>query len=58
MQKEVLKCLDTLIGKDGKILLVGDSKCKNVGWEEMEVNGNAGSWSEEMLHLALVNPME
>uniref|UniRef100_A0A0P4W1E0 Endonuclease/exonuclease/phosphatase domain-containing protein n=1 Tax=Scylla olivacea TaxID=85551 RepID=A0A0P4W1E0_SCYOL len=58
MQKEVLKCLDNMIRKDSKILLVGDFNCKNVSWEEMEVNGNAGLWSEEMLQLIMVNTMD
>ena len=58
MQREVLKCLDSMVGKNSKILLVGDFNCKNVRWEEMEVNGNAGPWSEEMLQLAMVNTMD
>ena len=33
--------------------IVGDFNCQNVRWEEMEVNGNAGPWSEEMLQLAM-----
>ena len=58
MQRGVLKCLDSMIRKDGKVLLVGDFNCKNVRWEEMEVIANAGEWSEEMLQLAMVNTMD
>ena len=58
MQKEVLECLDNTIRKDNKILLMGDFNCKNVRWEEMEIDGNTEPWSEEMLQLALVNTLE
>ena len=58
MQKEVLECLDSMIRKDNKILLMGDFNCKNVRWEEMEIDGNAEPWSEEMLQLAMVNTLE
>ena len=37
---------------------MGDFNCKNVKWEEMEVSGNAGPWSEEVLQLAMVNTMD
>ena len=49
MQKEVLECMDSMIRKDNKILLMGDFNCKNVRWEEMEIDRNAEPWSEEML---------
>ena len=55
MQKEVLKCLDDMIRKDKKVLLVGDYNCKGVNWKEMEESGNEGSWSENMLQLAMEN---
>ena len=47
-----------MIRKDNKILLMGDFNCKNVRWEEMEIDGNAEPWSKEMLQLAMVNTLE
>ena len=58
MQKEVLKCIDNIIRKDKKAMLVGDFNCKGVNWEEMEVNNNADVWSEEVLQLAMVNTLD
>ena len=40
MQKEVLECLDSMIRKDNKILLMGDFNWKNVRWEEMEMQSH------------------
>ena len=40
MQKDVLKCLDDMMRKDRKVLLVGDFNCKGVNWKEIEGNGN------------------
>ena len=57
MQK-VLKCLDDMIRKDRKVLLVGDFNCKGVNWKGMEESGNAGSWSEEMLQLVIENTLD
>ena len=43
----------------GKIvLLVGDFNCKGVNWKEMDGNGNAGLWSEDMLQLAMENTLD
>ena len=47
-----------MLRKDNKILLMGDFNCKNVRWEEMEIDGNAEPWSEEMQQLAMVNTLE
>ena len=58
MQKEVIKCLDNMLRGEERILLVGDFNCRNVNWKDMEVVGNAGSWSEEMLYLAMVNTLD
>ena len=58
IQKEVLKCLDDMIRKDKKRLLVGDFNCKGVKWKEMKGSGNAGSWSENMLQLAMENTLD
>ena len=33
MQKEVLECLDSMIRKDNKILLIGDFNCKKRRWK-------------------------
>lgn len=56
MQREVLKCIDNMERKDTSMLLMGDFNCKKISWEEMEVNGEAGQWSE-MLQLALTDTM-
>ena len=58
MQKVVLKCLGDVMRKDRKVLLAGDFNCKGVNWKEMEGSGNAGSWSENMLQLAIENTLD
>ena len=58
MQEEVWQCLDDMIRRNKKVLLVGDFNCKGVNWEEMEVKGGEGVWSEKLLQLALVNTMD
>ena len=58
MQQEVLKCLDDMIRKDKKVLLVGDFNCKGVNWKEIEESGNEGLWSEDMLQLAMENTLD
>ena len=35
-----------------------DFNCKGVNLQEMEGNGNAGSWSEDMLQLAMENSLD
>ena len=57
MQNEVLECIDNVIRKDKKAMLVGDFNCKGVNWEEMEVNSNADMWSE-VLQLVMVNTLD
>ncbi|MPC57959.1 hypothetical protein E2C01_051951 [Portunus trituberculatus] len=42
MQREVLNCLDNMLRKYRRVLLVGDLNCKHVNWEEMDVNSYAG----------------
>ena len=37
MQREVIKCLDNMIRREGRILLVGDFNCNKVNWREMEM---------------------
>ncbi|MPC51248.1 hypothetical protein E2C01_045092 [Portunus trituberculatus] len=58
MQREVIKCLDNMIRRDRRILLVGDFECKKVNWREMEVMDNAGQWSEKVLQLTMVNAVD
>ena len=54
----MLECLNDMTRKDKKVLLVGDFYCKGVNWQEMEWSGNAGSWSEDMLQLAMENTLD
>ena len=58
MHKEVLKCLEGLIRKGNKILLMGDFNCRDVNWKELEGKEIAGTWSEKLLQLIMVNTME
>ncbi|MPC41201.1 hypothetical protein E2C01_034788 [Portunus trituberculatus] len=55
MQGEVIKCLDNMIRRDGKILLVGHYTCQK---SKMERDGNAGWWSKQMLQLNPVNTLD
>ena len=55
---QVLKYLDGMIGKDKKVLLMGDFKCRSVNWKEMEESGSEGLWSEDMLQLAMENTLD
>ncbi|MPC50266.1 hypothetical protein E2C01_044089 [Portunus trituberculatus] len=57
MQRDVIKCLDNMIRRNGKILLVGDFNCKKVNWREVEVMDEARQWSEEVLQLTMVDTM-
>ena len=36
---------------------MGDFNCKGVNWQEMEWSGNTGSWSEDILQLAMENTL-
>lgn len=56
--KRTVKSLDSMVRKGTMVLLVGDFNRKNVMWEEMKVNGNAGLCSEEMLQLAMVKTVD
>ncbi|MPC76647.1 hypothetical protein E2C01_071066 [Portunus trituberculatus] len=47
MQKEVLNCLDNMLRKDRRVLLVGDLNCKHVNWEEMDANSHTGCWGRK-----------
>ncbi|MPC58434.1 hypothetical protein E2C01_052439 [Portunus trituberculatus] len=58
MQREVIKCLDNMIRRNRRILLVGDFNCKKVNQREMEVMDNAGQWSEKVIQLTIVNAMD
>ena len=57
MRKEVIKCLENMISKCSIVVLLGNFNCKGVNWEEMEVYGNAESWSEELM-LVMENTMD
>ena len=37
---------------------MGDFHCKDVNWKEMKGSRNAGSWSEDMLQLAMENTLD
>ena len=54
----MLECLADMMRKDRKVLLMGDFNCKGVNWKEMEGSGTKGSWSEEMLKLAMENTLD
>ena len=58
MQKEVLRCIEKMLERDKKVLIVGDFNCKSVNWAEMEVTGNEGLWSEGLLQMAMVNTLD
>ena len=45
-----------MIKKGKKVLLVEDFNCKGINWKEME--GRGGSWSEEMLQIAMENTLD
>ena len=42
MQKEVLKSLDDMTGREKKVLLAANFNGKGINWKEMKGNGNAG----------------
>ena len=48
-KREVIKCLENMISKCSRAILLGDFNCKNVNREEMEVYGNAEPWGEELI---------
>ena len=58
MQKGTIKCLEDMLRRDNKVLLVGDFNCKGIDWKEKEGNNNIGQWGEEMLQMSLENTME
>ena len=58
MQQELRKSMEDMIGKNNKVLLVGDFNCKEIDWEEMEIHVNAGSWCEELLQTMMINTMD
>ena len=58
MQKEVLRCIEKMLERDKKVLIVGDFNCKSMNWAEMEVTGNEGLWSEGLLQMAMVNTLD
>ena len=58
MQKEVLRCIEKMLERDKKVLIVGDFNCKSSNWAEMEVTGNEGLWSERLLQMAMVNTLD
>ena len=52
----MIDCLNYIVGDTyGKILLLGDFNFKSINWEELEVCRGAGTWSEELFHLATEN---
>ena len=57
MQTEVRQCLDDMIRKNKKVLLMGDFNCREVNWEEMDVRENGSSWGEDLLQLVMANTM-
>ena len=58
MQKEVLSCMNKMLERDQKVLIVGDFNCKSVNWAEMEETGNENSWSEGIIQMAMVNTLD
>ncbi len=58
MNKCVIKCLENMIIKSSRAVLLGDFNCKNVNWEKMEIYGNTDKWSEAMMQLVMENAME
>ena len=58
MRKEVIKCLENMISKCSKVVLLEDFNRKGVNWKKMEVYGNAESWSEEPMPLVMENTMD
>ena len=58
MQYEVWRCLDDMIRKSRRVLLVGDFNCKDINWNEMEMSGNDSPWCDKLIQLAMVNTME
>ena len=58
MQNEVLKSINDMLKKGKRVLLVGDFNRKEINFGEIEMRGNASSWSEELLTAMMVNTMD
>ena len=57
MQQETINSITAMIKTDNKVLLLGDFNCKEVNWEEIELDEGAGAWGEELLQTMMVNTM-
>lgn len=57
MQQETINSITEMIKTENKVLLVGDFNCKEVNWDEMELDEGAGAWCEELLQMMMVNTM-
>ena len=58
MQQETKNSITDMIESDNTVLLVGDFNCKEVNWEELELEDGAGAWCEELLQTMMVNSMD
>ena len=50
--------LNRIIGKNKKVLLVGDFNCKEINWGTLESYGREKSWGEKLLTLTMENAMK